>query len=420
MTVRILMIVGLAFIVCSGTIPNATAADAQASSGLPVPQAPPLPDPTGTVIRVSTVEQLFQAAKQVPPGGTILVADGHYRMPRYFELRTDRVTLRGESGRPERVILDAAESRHGELLGITACAGVTVAHLTIQNVRFNGLKINSNLRATEVTVYHCIFRNIWQRAIKGPAVPAEERAEFRPSDCLIQYCLFINDRAKRYDDDPTDTPETFQGNYVGGIDAMFPRRWTISDNVFIGIRGRTGEGRGAIFLWHDARDCIIERNVIVDCDAGICLGNSYRPPDIDIHCRRCLVRNNFVVRCHENGILADYTEDCRILHNSVHDPDSRLKRLIRMVHDNPGLIVANNLLSGPPPRIETSDAVTLRDNAVGDFTDLFRDVQVGDLRLVRTSPEITAAGQRWPEVPEDIDRQPRGREPDLGAHEFAR
>jgi hypothetical protein len=284
------------------------------------PQAAPLPEPEGPIIRVSTVEELFRAAETVPPGGTILVADGHYRMPRYLELRTDRVTLRGASGRPERVILDAVDSRHGELLGITGCAGVTVAHLTLQNVRWNALKINSNLRATQVTVYHCIFRNVWQRAIKGPAVPADQRAEFRPSDCRIQYCLFTNDRVKRYEDDPADTPENFRGNYVGGIDAMFPRRWTISDNVFVGIRGRTGEGRGAIFLWHDAQDCVIERNLLLDCDSGICLGNSHRPADIDVHCRRCLVRNNFVVRCSQNGILADYTENCRILHNSIHDP----------------------------------------------------------------------------------------------------
>jgi hypothetical protein len=382
------------------------------------PQAAPWPEPEGPIIRVSTVEELFRAAETVPPGGTILVGDGHYRMPRYLELRTDRVTLRGASGRPERVILDAVDSRHGELLGITGCAGVTVAHVTLQNVRWNALKINSNLRATQVTVYHCIFRNVWQRAIKGPAVPADQRAEFRPSDCRIQYCLFTNDRVKRYEDDPADTPENFRGNYVGGIDAMFPRRWTISDNVFIGIRGRTGEGRGAIFLWHDAQDCVIERNLLLDCDSGICLGNSHRPADIDVHCRRCLVRNNFVVRCSQNGILADYTEHCRILHNSIHDPESRLKRLIRLVHDNSGLIVANNLLSGPPPRIETSDDVELRDNAIGDFTTVFRGAVAGDLHLARALPEIVDAGQPWSEVPEDIDRQPRGPRPDLGADEF--
>jgi hypothetical protein len=145
------------------------------------PQAPPLPEPEGSVIRVSTVDELFRAAEAVEPGGTILVADGHYRMPRYLELRTDRVTLRGASGRPERVVLDAADSRHGELLGITGCAGVTVAHITLQNVRWNALKINSNLGTTQVTVYHCIFRNVWQRAIKGPAVPRTSEPDSGPA-----------------------------------------------------------------------------------------------------------------------------------------------------------------------------------------------------------------------------------------------
>ena len=56
------------------------------------PKAPPLPAPAGQVIRVATVEELFRAAEHVEPGGTILLADGHYLMPRYFELRTDRVT----------------------------------------------------------------------------------------------------------------------------------------------------------------------------------------------------------------------------------------------------------------------------------------------------------------------------------------
>ena len=53
------------------------------------PKAPPLPSPTGQVIRVTNVQQLFQAARDVQPRGTILIADGHYMMPRYFELSTD-------------------------------------------------------------------------------------------------------------------------------------------------------------------------------------------------------------------------------------------------------------------------------------------------------------------------------------------
>ncbi|MCS7238050.1 MAG: right-handed parallel beta-helix repeat-containing protein [Thermoguttaceae bacterium] len=379
-----------------------------------LPSAPPLPPPEGQIIYVKTVDELFAAAEKVRPGGTILLADGVYKMPRYFEIHTDRVTLRSASGQRDQVILDGSESRHGELVGISYCSGVTIAHLTIQNVRFNGFKLNSNLKAHEVTIYDCVIHNVWQRGVKGPAVPEKDAEALSPRRCRVQYCLFYNDRPKRWEDDPTDRPETFGGNYVGGIDVMQARGWVISDNVFWGIRGRTGEARGAIFLWMDSRDCVVERNVIVNCDSGICLGNSHRAR-FPIHCVNCTVRNNFIVGAPENGILADYTQDCRILHNTVHCPDSRLKRLIRLVHDNEGLVVANNLLSGPEMRVETESAVLFRGNLTRVVPEFFRDIGRGDLHLLRALPDPEAAVDNLPEVPEDFDRQPRGHRTHVGA-----
>jgi len=381
-----------------------------------VPEAPPLGAPAGAVIRVATVEGLFDAAEKVRPGGTILLADGLYRMPRYFELRTDRVTLRSASGRRERVVLDGSESRHGELVGITACSGVTIADLTVQNVKWNGVKINSDLRATRVTVRNCVIRNVWQRGVKGPAVRPEDREKLRPVDCRIEFCLFTLDRPKRMEDDPADT---FGGDYVGGIDVMCAQGWTIADNVFVGIHGRNRQARGAIFVWNDSRDCVIERNVIVDCDAGICLGNSYKAPETPVHCTRCVVRNNFVTRCPESGILADYTRQCKILHNTIHDPGSRLERLIRLVHANDGLLVANNLLSGPAMRIETQSAMTIRGNVRGDFGGSFLDPAQGDLHLRSRVPGVVGMAEPLAEVPADIDRQPRRPRADVGADQYA-
>ncbi|MBN2271440.1 MAG: hypothetical protein JXN61_12550, partial [Sedimentisphaerales bacterium] len=91
------------------------------------PKAPPLPKPKGQVIEVSNVAELIKALDEVELGGAIYLADGHYMMPRYVEINTDNVSLRGKSGIPERVIIDGAESRHGELVGIRACSGVTIA-----------------------------------------------------------------------------------------------------------------------------------------------------------------------------------------------------------------------------------------------------------------------------------------------------
>ncbi len=387
------------------------------------PKAPPLPKPAGEVLHAATVAELFRATKDVKPGGTILLADGHYPLPQFLDLHTDNVTLRSESGRRDSVVIDGSRpggARLGELIWISRCSGVTIADLTIQNVKWNGFKLNSNWGVTKVTIYNCVIHNVWQRGIKGVGVPVKDRETLRPTDCRVQYCLFYNDRPKQLGDDEADTAETFDGNYVGGMDIMYAKRWTISDNVFVGIHGRTREGRGAIFLWVDAEDCTIERNMIIDCDCGICLGNSHRGEDTAVHCFRCTVRNNFVTRCPENDIYADYTRDCKILCNTVCDPGSRMQRLIRLAHDNDGLVVANNLVSGRAMQVESKSPMRIEGNVIKDVTAWLVDPAAGNLHLRPGAVRALGAVQRLPDVSEDIDRQPRTPITVVGAHQPAR
>ena len=384
------------------------------------PKAPPLPAPNTNAKTVSTVPELIKAIESASPGDTILVKPGLYLMPSYVAIRKDNVTLRGATGDPRDVVIDGAQSRHGELIGITACKGVTIADLTIQNIKHNGFKINSETNVQDLTIYNCIIHNIWQRGIKGVKVPEKDRDKIRPRNFRISYCLFYNDRPKQYSDDPADTPANFRGNYIGGIDTMFAADWVISDNVFINLNGRTGEGRGAVFIWHDSINCIVERNIIIDCDAGVCLGNAHRPADIIIHCSGCVVSNNFITRAPQAGVVTVYTEDCRILNNTIHEPKSRLGRLIRVVFINRGLLIANNLLNGPDIRRESDDPMRIHDNIAGDFTAAFTDPANGNLHLKSTDPRIVDKAHvlGLGAVDADIDKTPRDRKPDIGADEF--
>ena len=379
------------------------------------PKAPALPRAKGTTIEVSDVQQLILALRKAEPGQTILLADGHYMMPRYILISTDNVTLRSASGDRKRVIIDGAESRHGELLGISACCGVTIADLTIQNIKWNGFKINSQTNVQKLTIYNCIIHNIWQRGIKGVKVPKENREAVRPKDCRIQYCLFYNDRPKRLSDDARDIAE---GNYIAGIDVMYATNWIISDNVFVGIQGRTYEGRGAVFIWHDSQDCVIERNIIIDCDVGLQLGNPHRDSETIYHCVRCIARNNFITRAPEAGIVTVYTKDCKVLNNTIHDPESRLGRLLRTVFTNDGLIIANNLLSGPRIRNESKSKVTFLNNIIKDFTDAFVGPDYGNLHLKKAVIEAVDKGTPLAEVKEDFDGDIRVTRPDIGADEL--
>ncbi len=382
------------------------------------PSAPKFSLNTDKIIRVSNVKELFDAVNNAEKGTIILIADGFYQMPSYLEITTDNLTLMGESGHREKVIIDGSKSIHGELIGITRCSGVTIANLTIQNIKWNGFKLNTNTNVQNVTIYNCIIHNIWQRGVKAVLIPEGDRENIRPKNCKVQYCLFYNDRQKQYSDDPADTDENFGGNYIGGIDIMYATNWVISDNVFICIQGRTRSARGAIFTWHESRNCIIERNIIIDCDTGIALGNSFKRPDTPVHCSGFIVRNNFVTRAPENGILADYTYDCKIVNNTIHDPENRLGRLIRLVHDNDGLLVANNIISGPKIRNESKSKITFINNLEKELTGYFVDPEHGNLHLKGKIDDVAGKAMLLSEVTEDIDRNPRPKNPSIGAHEI--
>ncbi|MEW6237976.1 MAG: right-handed parallel beta-helix repeat-containing protein, partial [Candidatus Omnitrophota bacterium] len=332
----------------------------------------------------------------------------------------DNVTLRSASGRRENVVLDGAKSDHGELVGLRRCSGVTIADLTIQNIKWNGFKINSDSNVQKVIIHNCIIHNIWQRGVKGVKVPLDKLEEYRPKDCIVEYCLFYNDHAKQFSDDPADVPTNFNGNYIGGIDIMYAKNWIIRHNVFIGIQGRTREGRGCVFLWHEGEDCLIDGNIILNCDVGIALGNSsgIGEGQSRVHCSRFTVRNNFITNTPESGIVADYTKECRIVNNTIHDPGSRLQRLIRIVHSNEGLFAANNVLSGPELQIESTSRLVLKNNLAKILTPYFADPQNGNLHWKTIPPNAAGQAESLPDVPTDIDGEPRGEKPDLGADEF--
>ena len=368
------------------------------------PHAPRMPDPTGRVVHVETVAELQQAVAQAQPETTILIADGHYSLPRYLEITADRVTLRSRSGNRHAVILDGQVSRHIELIGIRNARGVTIADLTVQNVVANGIKLNNDTPVHQVTIRNCVIRNVWQRGVKSVRSP-----QLKTRGGVIEYCLFYNDRPKQFADDPHDRPDNFEGNYVGGIDLMDAVDWTIRDNVFIGLQGRTRTGRGAIFIWFESQGCRIERNIILDCDQGIALGNAHRPADTPFHAADFVVRNNFIARAPMNPLFLAYTRGIRLVHNSVYDPDNPRRRSLRVFAANPGLQIKNNLIHGFESRQEQVEGrVQLAGNLIDrQRENPFRSADQGDLRLTSAAAGQLPRVPRLPDVPDDIDGTPR-------------
>jgi hypothetical protein len=138
------------------------------------PKAPVLPPPAGAVMCVATVEELLTAVDRVQPGGTILLAEGHYRLPRVMVLRDKKnITLRSASADPARTILSGqgwdSQARNDDILHIGRCEGVTIADLSFTDCRSYGIKVEAENAPKDIHIYNCRFRDIGVRAIKGSA-----------------------------------------------------------------------------------------------------------------------------------------------------------------------------------------------------------------------------------------------------------
>jgi hypothetical protein len=391
-------------------------ASAHAEISLPprwFPKAPPLAPHQGETIRVSTAAELLAAVNEVRPGGAILLADGQYQIPRVIVLRDKtNITIRSASGDSSRVVLRGrgweSDGRGGDILHIGACDGVTIADLTFADARTYGIKVEAEHAPRNVHIYNCRFRDIGVRAIKGSA---GQDPAVRAVKGSVRYCQFENTKIP---------PETWpsQGDYIGGIDMMALEDWTFSDNVFRNIKGRNGNARAAIFLWVRSRQVVIERNLIIDCDRGIALGNPGRataniPGERLVYVSDAMIRNNFIAGGPDCGIELWYAEQVRIYNNSIWRPERHWRRGIRVGAGTSGADIANNLIHGEI-QFEGGTA-ELRHNVTGRLEGYFAGPASGDLTLTTTAVRALGQGVALREIRDDIRGRPRKSLMNVGA-----
>jgi len=380
-------------------------------------KAPPLPKPAGPVVRVGTARALYEAARTCKPGTTILLAGGVYELSRPVVIAADRITLRGAGGDREKVILDrgGGRGRRDACVLVAGADDVLIADLTCRDCDGHGIQIAPHVGAQRTRIHNVKFHNIWTRGVKGshpkyghePIGPdREEILRKRPTGGEIRYCLFVNDHRKKLDD-------PFRGDYVGGIDMMWLKGWVIADNVFVGIRGRNGGGRGAIFIWVHSEDVVVERNVIIDCDRGICFGN---PSGSRPHMTRGMVRNNFVVGGAGKAVEMCRTVDTRVCHNTVAARSVDHPLTVHFFQGARGGQFHNNIVHG---RASLEAGVASGGNIVGDCTGWFANRAVGDLHLTDKAARALGAGRPLKDVPQDFDGQKRASPPAVGADEPA-
>jgi len=380
------------------------------------PKAPPLPSPPGEVIGAATVDGLFAAVEQIEPGVTILLADGHYRLPRVIILAGKKnIAIRSAASDPTRVILSGkgwdSEAKGDDILHVAHCKGVTIADLTFADCRSYGVKVEAENAPKDIHIYNCRFRDIGVRAIKGSA---GRDPNVRAVKGSVRYCHFENTRIP-----PADW--LFGDDYIAAIDMMALDDWTFSDNVFRNIKGRNGGGRAAIFIWVRSRRVVVERNLIINCDRGVAFGNPGQSTanivgKQPVYVSDGVIRNNFIVGGPDCGIELWYADRIKVHNNSIWRPDRNWGRGIRIGVGTARTEIINNLVHGEI-RFEGGEA-QLRHNLSGRLDGYFIDPALGDLTLTLAAVGAIDHGVPVPDLTDDIRGRPRRGPIDIGAWEF--
>jgi hypothetical protein len=380
------------------------------------PKAPPLAPPKGEVIRVATVDELLDAIEHIATGGTILLGDGHYRLPQAIVLQEkENITLRSAAGDPTKVTLSGkgwdSDDQRDDILRIAHCDGITLADLTFTDCRSYGVKVEAENSPKNIRIYNCHFRDIGIRAIKGSA---GQDPNVRAVKGAVRYCHFEN----------TKIPPAqwlFGGDYIAAIDMMALDDWTFSDNVFRNIKGRTGGGRAAIFIWVRSRSVIVERNWIINCDRGVAFGNPGESTangtgERLVYVRDGVIRNNFISGGPDCGIELWHAEHIKVYNNSIWRPEQNWNRGIRIGTGTTDTDIVNNLVHGQI-QLDGGQA-QLRHNLTGRLDGYFEDPASGNLALTAKATQAIDQGVSLPDITEDIRGRPRSGRSDLGAWEF--
>ena len=350
--------------------------------------APPLPLPD-TFIRVDTAEDIVKAVNEAAAQSTIVIAKGHYQMPCDCLLTASHVTIRGETDNPDDVVLDGGidgsqafdddddkfKQMGGQqgILKILRASHVTIANLTFANCAKYGLVFVGGGNVRFLSVYHCTFRNVWARGIKGHGSNIVEPEAAHPMDTLseqdfyavapkygeIRHCLFEADMPK------TNEHDSANGDYIAGMDLMGVKHFTITDNTFIGIRGKNGGARGGVFIWQLTDNVTVKNNHFYHCDKGIALGNPSAQDKRPYHVRNSIVQNNVIIGGSNKAIEIDYGNNVDVVQNTIESEIRTAYPSIQMLHiEHIARVTDNHIRLHGEDAFNCDDCVRIENNDV--------------------------------------------------------
>ena len=243
---------------------------------------PALAPPSGTIVTVSSEASIRDSVYNAATNTTIVIEPGVYEMQDYIHVANQGLTLRGETGRQEDVVLDFGGMVSGHFGILVDADDITIADLTIRNARYHGVSIQGSDRPT---LYNLHIVDVGDQLVK--VNPLGNGSEDGLLACSrLEYT--------------TSAPDS----YTNGISAHRAHRWVVRDNGWYRIRGSADDTGPTILFWSESSDTVVERNRLVDCYRGIAFGNPSHP---GIDHTGGIVRNNFVYSHLPNDVAIEMT-----------------------------------------------------------------------------------------------------------------
>jgi hypothetical protein len=208
----------------------------------------PLPEAEGQVVRLQPGDDLRAAAASAAVGTTLLLADGLYDLSGgdavgNLVLGARGVRLRGASGNPDAVVLDARIDTN-EIVTITA-DDVVVAELTIARNFGAGIAVRGAARAR---VYRVNFLDAGERAVA--ALPSSGAY----ADEGVVACV----------------TETRQESCGTGVELRQAAGWTLRDSRF----DHPGCDAPGLLAWTGSRGTIVTRSRFVSAGIAVRFGDT--------------------------------------------------------------------------------------------------------------------------------------------------
>ncbi|MFP4521632.1 MAG: hypothetical protein ACLFQK_05750 [Fibrobacterota bacterium] len=365
--------------------------------------------PQTNAVVCSSVDDLLQAHSEMLAGNTrnIVLTDGTYDLTTRsgfdlgLRIAADGSSITSQSRDPEKVTIISkgftSTDLEDEAVKIEA-GNITLAYITIKDVRANGLKIQETTR--NVMVHNVYFVDICERGIKVPL-------DVTATDVTVQYCLFEQITSMSEVPNPQ-----MNGDYIAGMDIMKARNWRVHHNVFKNIQGTNGAARGGVFYWRDCQNMVTENNLFINCDRALSYGNTAGDNNVN----GGIIRNNYIIKGVESAFEIIACSDVKVYNNSVYSPDFP-SLSVKLESNGSGNEIKNNILMGSTA-LRSGTMPDTASNLIVWSQSGYKDFSAYDLRLSSTATAAIDAGLNLAEVQYDFSGNPRDEYTDIGAAEY--